>query len=191
MGKKKSVLSEEDIMELITVLKSRFEKNMDRHKDFQWADVEKAILENPEYLSSLHSMEVTGGEPDLVDFKNPKSLMFCDCSAESPTGRRSLCYDRCALESRKKFKPENDASSMASEMGVTILNEDQYRYLQEFGVFDQKTSSWLQTPRDVRQLGGALFADFRYGRVFVYHNGAESYYAARGFRAVLEIKFAY
>jgi hypothetical protein len=176
--------------ELLSVLKARFEKNMNRHKGLEWTKI-RAKLDpgSPgEKLWSLHEMERTGGEPDVVghDEKTGK-YFFYDCSAESPKGRRSLCYDREALESRKEYKPENSAIDMAAAMGIELLTEEQYRELQKLGNFDTKTSSWVKTPSDIRKLGGALFADFRYGHVFVYHNGAESYYAVRGFRGSLRV----
>lgn len=176
--------------ELFIVLKDRFEKNRTRHNDLEWADV-KAKLELPvsiEKLQSLNEMEITGGEPDVVGYdKKMNEYIFYDCSAESPAGRRSVCYDHEALESRKENKPKNSAMGMAAAMGIELLTEEQYRELQQLGKFDTKTSSWVKTPADIRKLGGALFADFRYGKVFVYHNGAESYYAARGFRGSLRV----
>lgn len=173
---------------LLSALKARFEKNMNRHKGFEWAKVQAKLEANTEKLWSLHEMERTGGEPDVVGYDNQTGeYIFYDCSAESPKGRRSVCYDREALESRKEHKPGNSAIGMAADMGIEILTEEQYRELQKFGKFDTKTSSWIKTPPDIRKLGGALFADFRYGNVFVYHNGAESYYAARGFRGSLRV----
>ena len=161
---------------------------MNRHQGLEWVKVQAKLEANPEKLWSLHEMERTGGEPDVVGHdKTTGETIFYDCSVESPNGRRSICYDREALESRKKFKPENNAMDMAAAMGIEILTEAQYRALQELGNFDTKTSSWLKTPADIRKLGGALFADFRYGHVFVYHNGAESYYAGRGFRGLLRV----
>ena len=173
--------------ELLRTLKARFEKNMNRHKGLEWAKVQ-AKLEASDKLWSLNEMESTGGEPDVVGHdKKTGEYIFYDCSAESPTGRRSVCYDRKALESRKEHKPKNSAIDMAAAMGIELLTEEQYRQLQKLGEFDTKTSSWIITPTDIRKLGGALFADFRYGNVFVYHNGAESYYAARGFRGSVRI----
>lgn len=174
--------------ELLATLQARFEKHMPRHEGIEWARVRARLEARPEKLWSLHEMERTGGEPDVVG-QDPKTgeYVFCDCSAESPAGRRSLCYDREALEARKKHKPAGSAVDMAAAMGIELLTEEQYRDLQKLGEFDTKTSSWVQTPSDVRQRGGALFCDRRYGRVFVYHNGAESYYAARGFRGLLKV----
>ena len=169
--------------ELLRTLKARFEKNMVRHKGLAWAEVETRFEGNPEALRSLREMERTGGEPDVIgQDRETGRYIFCDCSAESPTGRRSVCYDREALESRKEHKPESSAVEMAAAMGIDLLSEEQYRDLQKLGEFDTKTSSWVRTPSDIRALGGALFCDRRYGKVFVYHNGAQSYYAARGFR---------
>ena len=174
--------------ELLRALKARFEKNMHRHNGLQWAPVQANLEASPQKLWSLHEMERTGGEPDVVGHdRNTGEYIFWDCSAESPEGRRSVCYDREALESRKKHKPENSAIDMATAMGIEILTEEQYRELQKWGNFDTKTSSWVRTPADIRKLGGALFCDRRYDTVFVYHNGAESYYAARGFRGSLRI----
>ena len=174
--------------ELLGALKARFEKNMDRHKGLEWAHVQARLEANPEKLWSLNEMERTGGEPDVVghDAKTGEYVFF-DCSAQSPEGRRSVCYDREALESRRKFKPENNAMDMAVAMGIELLTEQQYRELQKLGEFDTKTSSWVKTPAEIRRLGGALFCDRRYDHVFVYHNGAESYYAARGFRGSLQV----
>lgn len=174
--------------ELIRTLKTRFEKNMNRHKGIAWGEVEAKLESNPGALRSLQAMEETGGEPDVIgQDKETGSFMFCDCSAESPTGRRSVCYDRAALDSRKEHKPQGNAVEMAAEMGIDLLTEEQYRELQKLGEFDTKTSSWVKTPPDVRSLGGALFCDRRYGKVFLYHNGAQSYYAARGFRGSLSV----
>lgn len=174
--------------ELLRALKARFEKNMNRHKGLEWAKVQAKLEADTEKLWSLNEMERTGGEPDVVGYdKKTGEYIFYDCSAESPTGRRSLCYDREALESRKEHKPENNANDMAAAMGIELLTEEQYRELQKLGNFDTKTSSWVKTPSAIRKLGGALFCDHRYGAVFVYHNGAESYYAARGFRGSLRI----
>jgi hypothetical protein len=185
-GKKK--LSSQQREELLLAISTRFEKYTNRHKGIQWADVQEKLMDNPGKLWSLNEMEATGGEPDVVgQDKKTGEYIFYDCSTESPKGRRSVCYDHEALEARKEHKPENSAVQMASEMGIDLLTEDQYRELQELGKFDAKTSSWIKTPSDIRKLGGAIFADFRYGKVFVYHNGAESYYAVRGFRGVLRI----
>lgn len=179
--------------ELLAILKTRFEKNMNRHKGVEWAKVQSKLEANPQNLWSLNEMEITGGEPDVVAIpgdtgtKKPGEYIFYDCSAESPAGRRSLCYDREALLSRKEYKPKNNAIGLADGMGIEILSEAQYRELQQFGNFDTKTSSWIHTPDHIRELGGALFCDRRYNHVFVYHNGAESYYAARGFRGSLKI----
>jgi Protein of unknown function (DUF4256) len=174
--------------EILCKLEDRFEKNMNRHKELEWAKVRSKLEEHSDKLWSLNEMEMTDGEPDVVGyFKESDEYIFYDCSAESPKGRRSVCYDLKALESRKKFKPENNAMDMATSMGAELLTEEQYRELQMLGNFDVKTSSWVQTPSDVRELGGALFCDRRYGRVFVYHNGAESYYAARGFRCSVKV----
>ena len=172
--------------ELLRTLKTRFEKNMNRHKGLEWAKVQARLVANPEKLRSLSKMEKTGGEPDVIGYdKKTGEYIFCDCSSESPKGRRSLCYDREALESRKEHKPKGSAIEMAAAMDIELLTEEQYRELQKLGNFDTKTSSWLKTPSDIRRLGGALFADRRYDNVFVYHNGAPSYYAARGFRGSL------
>jgi Protein of unknown function (DUF4256) len=174
--------------ELLRTLKARFEKNMNRHKGLEWAKVQAKLEAGTEKLWSLHEMERTGGEPDVVghDTKTGEYI-FYDCSAESPNGRRSVCYDGEALEARKEHKPKNSAMDMAASMGIELLTEEQYRELQKLGKFDTKTSSWVKTPSEIRKLGGAIFADFRYGNVFVYHNGAESYYAARAFRGSLRI----
>ena len=174
--------------ELLTTLKARFEKNMNRHKGLDWAKVQTRLEANPEKLWSLNEMETTGGEPDVVgQDKKSGAYIFYDCSAESPKGRRSICYDREALEARKENKPKDSAINMATEIGVELLTEEQYRQLQKLGEFDLKTSSWVQTPADIRKLGGALYCDRRYNTVFLYHNGADSYYAARGFRASLSV----
>jgi hypothetical protein len=175
--------------ELLQALKARFEKNMHRHKGIAWANVEATLESNSDALRSLREMEVTGGEPDVIGQGTNKAghFRFCDCSAESPTGRRSVCYDREALDSRKEHKPKSSAVEMAAAMGIDLLTEEQYRELQRLGEFDTKTSSWVKTPPDIRSLGGALFCDRRYGKVFVYHNGAQSYYAARGFRGSLRV----
>jgi hypothetical protein len=184
----KKKLSSEQAIELLDVLKTRFEKNMNRHKGLDWAKVQAKLETDPQKIWSLHEMERTGGEPDVVGHdKKTGEYIFYDCSAESPKGRRSICYDHEALESRKEHKPENSAIQMAADMGIELLTEEQYRELQKVGKFDTKTSSWIKTPADIRKLGGAIFADFRYGHVFIYHNGAESYYAARGFRGSLRV----
>lgn len=174
--------------ELLKILKARFEKNMNRHKGLEWAKMQAKLEANTQKLWSLNEMERTGGEPDVVSHdKKTGEYIFYDCSAESPSGRRSLCYDRQALESRKEHKPKNSAMDMAAAMGIEILTEEQYRELQKLGKFDTKTSSWVKTPSDIRKLGGAIFADFRYDNIFIYHNGAESYYASRGFRGMLRV----
>jgi Protein of unknown function (DUF4256) len=174
--------------QLLGALKARFEKNMHRHKGLEWAKVQARLEANADKLHALNEMESTGGEPDVVGFdKKTGECIFYDCSAESPKGRRSLCYDRAALDSRKENKPKDSAMDMATAMGITILTEEEYRELQKLGEFDMKTSSWVKTPADIRKLGGALFCDRRYDTVFVYHNGAESYYAARGFRGSLKV----
>ncbi len=184
----KKELSPEQHEELLSALKARFEKNMNRHQGLEWAKVQAQLEANTEKLWSLIEMERTGGEPDVVGHdKTTGEYIFFDCSAESPKGRRSLCYDREALESRKKHKPENNVIDVAAAISIELLTEEQYRKLQKLGNFDTKTSSWVKTPADIRKLGGAIFADFRYGNVFVYHNGAESYYAARGFRGSLRV----
>lgn len=184
----KNELAPERCEELLRVLKARFEKSMNRHKGLEWAKVQAKLEANTEKLWSLNEMERTGGEPDVVGHdKKTGEYIFYDCSAESPKGRRSVCYDREALESRKEHKPENNAIDMADAMGIELLSEEQYRELQKLGKFDMKTSNWVKTPSDIRKLGGALFVDYRYGNVFVYHNGAESYYAARGFRGSLRV----
>ena len=177
-------LSSEQRAELLKTLKARFEKNMNRHKGLEWAKVEARLEADAKKLWSLNEMETTGGEPDVVGYdKKTGEYIFYDCSAESPKGRRSVCYDREALEARKEHKPQNSALAMATDMGIELLTEEQYRELQQLGNFDLKTSSWVTTPPDIRKLGGALYCDRRYNHVFLYHNGAESYYAARGFRA--------
>ena len=181
-------LSKKQRDEFLATLKTRFEKNMSRHKGLDWAKVQARLEANAEKLWSLGEMERTGGEPDVIGFDNKTGeYVFCDCSAESPAGRRSFCYDREALESRKENKPKNSAVGFAETLGVELLSEEQYRELQKLGNFDTKTSSWVKTPPDIRKLGGALFCDRRYNTVFTYHNGAESYYAARGFRAAVKI----
>ena len=184
----KNELSPEQCKELFKILKGRFEKNMNRHKGLEWAKVEAKLNANNEKLWSLNEMEKTGGEPDVVGHdKKTGEYIFYDCSAESPNGRRSLCYDRKALDDRKEHKPKNNAVDMAADMGIELLTEEQYRELQKLGNFDTKTSSWVKTPAEIRKLGGALFCDRRYDHVFVYHNGAESYYAVRGFRGSLRV----
>ena len=172
--------------QLLAELKARFEQNMHRHKGIAWADVEARLAENPDVLETLRAMEASGGEPDVIG-EDPATgqIVFCDCSTQSPIGRRSVCYDAEALASRKNNKPRNSAVAMAEEIGIELLTEEQYRELQQLGEFDTTTSSWVRTPSDIRSLGGALYCDRRYGKVFVYHNGAESYYAARGFRGLL------
>jgi len=188
MKSNKKNLSSQQREELFKILKARFEKNMNRHKDIEWNNVRAKLEANPEKLWSLNEMEETGGEPDIVGHdKKTGEYIFYDCSAESPKGRRSLCYDPAALNSRKEAKPKDSAVNMASAMGIEILTEEQYRGLQNLGEFDTKTSSWIETPPAIRKLGGALFCDRRYNHVFTYHNGAESYYAARGFRGALKI----
>jgi Protein of unknown function (DUF4256) len=184
----KRKLSPEQHNELLSVLKTRFEKNMDRHKGLEWAKVQAKLEASPEKLWSLGEMETTGGEPDVVGHdKKTGDYIFYDCAPESPSGRRSFCYDRKALDSRKENKPKNNAMDAAASMGIELLTEEQYRELQTLGHFDNKTSSWLNTPADIRKLGGAIFGDYRFGRVFVYHNGAESYYAGRAFRGSLRV----
>ena len=186
----KKELSKEQSTELFKVLKTRFEKNMDRHKGLEWSKVQSR-LESKEAagkLWSLDEMELSGGEPDVVSYDDKSGeFIFFDCSPESPSGRRSVCYDREGLESRKEHKPKNSAVDMAEAMGIEILTEEEYRELQKLGKFDTKTSSWLKTPEEVRKLGGAIFGDFRFGRVFIYHNGAQSYYGARAFRGSLRV----
>ena len=184
----KKALSAEQREELLKVLKDRFEKNMNRHKGLDWANVQSKLETNSEKLWSLSEMERTGGEPDVVGHdKKTGEYVFYDCSAESPKGRRSLCYDREALNSRKEHKPADSVTDMAAAIGLELLSEEEYRELQKLGEFDLKTSSWVKTPADIRKLGGALFCDRRYGHVFLSHNGAESYYAARGFRGSLRV----
>jgi len=181
-------LSAKEREELLRTLKTRFEKNMTRHKGIDWAKVQAKLEAKPEKLWSLSVMEETGGEPDVVGHdKKTGEYIFYDCSAESPKGRRSICYDRKALDSRKEHKPADSAMEMAADMGIELLTEEEYRELQEIGDFDTKTSSWVQTPAEIRKLGGAIFCDCRYDHVFMYHNGAESYYAARGFRGSLRV----
>jgi hypothetical protein len=184
----KKELSPEQREELLRALKARFEKNMNRHKGLEWAKVQAKLEANTEKLRSLNEMERTGGEPDVVGHaKKTGEYVFYDCSAESPKGRRNICYDREGQEARKAFKPENNAIDMAAAMGIELLTEEHYRELQKLGNFDMKTSSWVKTPSDIRKLGGALFADRRYGNVFVYHNSAPSYYGARAFRGSLRV----
>jgi hypothetical protein len=186
--KNKKDLSSKQRDELFTTLKNRFEKNIERHKGLQWKNVLTRLEDKSKKLWSLHEMEKTGGEPDVISHdKKTGEYVFYDCSPESPSGRRSVCYDRDGLDSRKEFKPKDNAVDMAATMGLELLTEEQYLVLQQYGPFDTKTSSWLRTPDKIRKLGGAIFADFRYGQVFVYHNGAQSYYAARAFRCLLKI----
>ncbi len=187
MTNRKELLPEESGA-LLKTLKARFEKNMQRHEGMEWSKVEEKLKANPARLWSLNQMESTGGEPDIVDYDTETGeYIFYDCCPESPKGRRSVCYDHEALESRKKFKPANSAINMAEEMGIEILNTEQYQRLQQLGNFDSKTSSWVETPPEIRKLGGALFGDYRFDTVFIYHNGAESYYGARGFRGMLRV----
>lgn len=184
----KRELSSEQREALLHLLKSRFEKNKQRHPNMEWADVQAKLEAQPEKLWSLQIMEETGGEPDVIGYDtNTNEYIFYDCAAESPKGRRSLCYDRAAWESRKEHKPADNAIEMAAEMGIELLTEEEYRALQQLGHFDTKTSSWVKTPANIRKLGGAIFCDRRYNHVFMYHNGAESYYAARGFRGSLRV----
>lgn len=181
-------LSQPQREELLTALKARFGKNMNRHKGLDWAKVQAKLESDAGKLWSLHEMERTEGEPDVVAYdKKTDEYLFCDCSAESPKGRRSVCYDREALEARKENKPKDSAANMADAMGVELLTEEQYRELQKLGDFDTKTSSWVKTPPEIRKLGGAIFCDRRYGKIFLYHNGADSYYAARAFRGALRV----
>ncbi len=188
MNKIKKELSRNECDELLKILRVRFEKNMNRHKGLDWKKIEEKLDKNPEKLWSLDEMELTGGEPDVVGYDNKTDeYIFYDCSPESPKGRRSLCYDHQALESRKEHKPKDSAVNMAEYMGIELLTEAEYRELQKTGNFDTKTSSWVKTPAEIRKLGGAVFCDRRYNTVFLYHNGAESYYAARGFRGLLRV----
>ncbi|HUH29744.1 DUF4256 domain-containing protein [Gelidibacter sp.] len=181
-------LSQEQSEALISILKSRFETNQNRHPNLRWAAIEKRLKNSPKKLWSLNEMERIGGEPDVMEQNSTMGeFVFCDFSEETPSGRRSLCYDRKGLESRRDHRPKNSAIDMAEEMGIDLLTEEDYRCLQNFGAFDSKTSSWLKTPSDIRQWDGAIFGDFRFGHVFVYHNGPQSYYAGRGFRGVLKI----
>lgn len=185
---KNNPLSNEQIIALATTLKERFENNKHRHPALDWEEVWKKVSSSPHKAVSLYQMEQTEGQPDVIGYDEKKSeFLFCDCAPESPKGRRSICYDQQALESRKEHKPKQSAVAMAAEMGIELLNESQYQQLQRLGDFDLKTSSWLHTPEDVRSLGGAIFGDKRYARTFIYHNGAESYYAARGFRGILRV----
>lgn len=184
----KKQLTQKQIELLLELLKNRFEKNTHRHTEIEWSDVQNKLIKVPDKLWSLLEMENTGGEPNVIAYDQQKDeYLFVDCSLETPKGRRSLCYDREALESRKDHPPKNSVIDVAKEMGVELLTEEQYHQLQHLGEFDLKTSSWLATPEEIRKLGGALFADRRYGRVFIYHNGAQSYYAARGFRCCLRV----
>ncbi len=188
INRNKKEISPEQCEELLKTLKVRFEENMNRHKGVGWAEVQVKLEANPEKLWSLNEMERTGGDPDVVGYdKETGEYIFYDCSTESPKGRRSICYDQEALESRKQNKPKNNVIDMAAAMGIELLTEEQYRELQKLGNFDTKTSSWVKTPTDIRKRGGAIFCDRRYDHVFVYHNGAESYYAARGFRGLLRV----
>ncbi len=187
-NRRKKELSSEQREDLLKTLQLRFEENMRRHQDLDWAKVQAKLEQHPEKLWSLMDMERTGGEPDVVGHdKKTGEYIFYDCSAESPHGRRSVCYDREGLESRKEHKPENNAIDMAAAMGIELLTEEQYRELQKLGNFDSKTSSWLKTPSDIRNLGGAIFGDYRYGNVFIYHNGVQSYYGVRAFRGSLRV----
>jgi len=188
MNKRNNSLTAKQVAGLINILKNRFEKNMDRHKGLEWAQVQAKLESSPGKLWSLNEMEATGGDPDVVGFdKQTGEYIFYDCSDESPKGRRSFCYDEKALESRRENKPKDSAIHLAAFMGIEILTEEQYRKLQELGQFDTKTSSWVKTPSNIRNLGGALFCDRRFDTVFLYHNGAETYYAARGFRGILKV----
>ncbi len=189
MAKKKSPsLSASQANALLAIVAKRFEKNMSRHKNISWSDVEARLKKNAEALWSLEEMERTGGEPDVIgQDKKSGAYLIVDCAAESPSGRRSLCYDPESLDARKEHKPKGSAIGMAAEMGIEVLNEEEYQHLQTLGKFDQKTSSWLKTPDAMRKLDGAIFGDYRFGRVFVYHNGVQSYYAARGFRGCLKV----
>jgi len=182
------IVSQQQKEELLKTLQTRFEKNVNRHKNIEWEKVQEKLEANPEKLWSLNEMEETEGEPDVIKYDNTTDeYVFYDCSAESPKGRRSVCYDPEALASRKQHKPKHSAIGMAAEMGIELLTEEQYHELQQLGKFDTKTSSWIATPDDIRALGGAIFGDWRYGRTFIYHNGAESYYGARGFRGLLRV----
>lgn len=184
----KNQLSPSQQTELLAILKMRFEKNPNRHLGLEWSKIQEKLEANPSKLWSLNEMERTEGEPDVVDYDKEKDeYIFYDCATETPKGRRSLCYDKEALDARKEFKPENNVIDMATSMGIELLSQTEYRHLQQLGKFDLKTSSWIKTPSEIRKLGGALFADFRYETVFVYHNGAQSYYAVRGFRGSLRV----
>lgn len=184
----KTEIPAQERQELLKTLRTRFEKNMNRHKGLEWAKIQAKLDENPDKLWSLNEMEITGGEPDVVGYdEKTNHYIFYDCSTESPKGRRSICYDHTALEARKEYKPKDSAINMAKDMGIEVLTEEQYKGLQELGEFDLKTSSWVQTPAEIRKRGGALFCDRRYNHVFTYHNGADSYYAARGFRGSLKV----
>lgn len=184
----KNKIPQKRIDELLKIVSTRFEKNMHRHKGINWAQVQAKLEKDPKKLWSLNEMEETGGEPDVIGYdKKIDEYIFCDCSVESPKGRRSVCYDPEALASRKEHKPKHSAVGMAAEIGIELLTEEQYRELQQLGEFDAKTSSWIRTPPAIRKLGGALFGDWRFGHLFIYHNGAESYYAARGFRGILRV----
>jgi hypothetical protein len=191
MSKSKTIkkkLSSEENNELLNTLKNRFGKNMKRHKGIEWEKVSEALSKEKAKLWSLNEMEISGGEPDIIGFdKKSGEFIFCDCSPETPKGRRSICYDREAQQSRKEHAPENNALDMAEDMGIEILTEEQYRELQKLGNFDSKTSSWLKTPEAIRKLGGAIFGDFRYNQVFIYHNGVQSYYNSRAFRGILKV----
>lgn len=188
MKSDKKELSAIQIEEFLHLLRARFEANRERHQNFVWDQIEMKLKAQPEKLWSLHQMEITGGEPDVINYdQEADQFTFYDCSTESPVGRRNICYDREALESRKEHKPEDTAVDMAADMGIELLDEAQYRELQKHGAFDIKTSSWIKTPAEIRALGGALFCDCRYNMVFVYHNGAQSYYGARGFRGLLKV----
>ncbi len=184
----KKTLAKEEQKTLLDILKARFEKNMQRHKGLAWSEVQSKLEANPSKLWSLNEMEKTGGEPDVIDYdKKSGEFLFCDCSAESPAGRRSICYDHEALNARKEHKPKDSAINMANSFGIEMLTEEQYKRLQQLGKFDTKTSSWIKTPDNIRKLGGAIFCDRRYETIFTYHNGAESYYAARAFRGLLRV----
>lgn len=184
----KTEIPAQERQELLKTLKTRFEKNMNRHKGLEWAKVQAKLDENPDKLWSINEMEITGGEPDVVGYdEKANQYIFYDCSAESPKGRRSICYDQKALDDRKEYKPKDSAINMAKDMGIEVLTEEDYKGMQELGEFDLKTSSWVQTPDEIRKRGGALFCDRRYNHVFTYHNGADSYYAARGFRGSLKV----
>lgn len=184
----KKELSSKQCEELLSLLKARFQKHMNRHEKIKWQEVQAKLEKNTSKIWSLNAMEMTGGEPDVIGYdEKTNQFLFYDCSAESPKGRRSLCYDNEALQSRKEFKPKDSAVEMAASIGIELLTEEEYRNLQQFGKFDLKTSSWVKTPAEIRKLGGALFCDRRYDTVFLYHNGAECYYAARGFRGVLRV----